>query len=75
MVAIIKRWAEANSGSLTVIQAANGFIDPAQIGATSTTKRGRVATCPSGINLAKYATRGLSDFNPNKSLRWSGHCP
>ncbi|RHZ58394.1 uncharacterized protein CDV56_106979 [Aspergillus thermomutatus] len=28
MITVIRHWAEANSGSLTVIQAANGFIDP-----------------------------------------------
>ncbi|RHZ47119.1 uncharacterized protein CDV56_103958 [Aspergillus thermomutatus] len=75
VITIIRRWAEANSGSLTVTQAANGFIDPQKVGATPVTKRGRVATCPSGINLLKYAKRAVSDINPNKDLRWSGHCP
>ncbi|RHZ43359.1 ankyrin repeat domain-containing protein [Aspergillus thermomutatus] len=73
MITVIRRWAEANSGSLTVIQAANGFIDPAQIGATPTTKRGRVATCPSGINLLKPGTTPLLNHAHLKSVDSEGN--
>jgi len=76
LVDAIRRFAEQDGGVVTIIQRANGFFNPTNIGAgIALDKRTRNDNCPALIDLLQYTTADVpQDLDYNTSLKWLDPC-
>ncbi|KAK8054554.1 hypothetical protein PG994_009621 [Apiospora phragmitis] len=71
----ITAWGRQDGGVVGVLQRANGFFNPADIGAGVPGKRSRDDTCPKPVNVRKYASRDVpEDLDFKRVTRWAGMC-
>ncbi|KAK8062696.1 hypothetical protein PG997_014793 [Apiospora hydei] len=70
----IQAWGQQEGGAVNVLQRANGFFNPADIGA-GLRRRSRDDHCPKPVDVLKYAKRDVpSDLDFKKLTRWAGMC-
>lgn len=76
VVDTIRTWATQGGGVIEVVQRANDFFNPAQIGAgTVLERRFRNDKCVKAESILKYAERDVAiDIDFNKMVRWAGTC-